>query len=152
MLCLPKLKKAIIIHNMEDFITPDGIDACLNSAKAQFLAAVGRQGVVDPVGVVFVLWNGDTILSNNVASDASSEDGYDEITMVLDSMENPGSLRYVVVCHEEFNNSSDPVKAHEKYAAFKAALATHPAAGDDVRIYSCTPDYPKSLWVHREFL
>lgn len=137
---------------MKGFNLPEDIGKYLDSARAEFLLAAARKGVVDSIGVIFVLHNGAAIPSNNVASDESQCDGYDEITLANALKGEAGSLKYAVVCREKFDNSDNPEAFQQKYEVFKNMLAQHPSAGDDVRIYSCTPDYPQTRQVDLELI
>jgi len=126
---------------MEDeFYKPDGLQEQLVSARHEFMFATMRPNVEDAIGVVFVLHNGTEVFSNNVASDASQMDGYDEITMVRALEDAHDTIKHVVICRNAFENSANPEAFKAKYEHFKGLLAAHSAAGDDLRVYTCTPD------------
>lgn len=134
----------------DDFYKPDGLEEQLVSARHEFTFAAMRPSVEDAIGVVFVLHNGMEIFSNNVASDASQMDGYDEITMVRALEDAHDTIKHVVVCRRAFENSADPEAFKAKYERFKDLLAAHPAAGDDLRVYTCAPDSPQIKYVSFE--
>ncbi len=134
----------------EEYFVPEHLESQILSARFQFMAVAGRLGVVDGIGVVIELYDGREILTNNLSSDASRFDGYDEIMLVGELPDDGVCIRHVVVCQEDFERSADPATHQRNYEHFKTLLAAHPAAGDDVRIYSCTPDYPQTRQISFE--